>query len=356
MAAEFRTRPDRYRHWQVEVDGPVATLRLAVDEGGGIAPGYELKLNSYDLGVDVELNDAVQRLRFEHPEVGAVVITSGRDRVFSAGANIRMLGRSGHADKVNFCKFTNETRNAIEDACAHSGQRYVAALNGAAAGGGYELALACDWIVLVDDGSSAVSLPEVPLLGVLPRDRRPHPGRGQAQGAPRPRRLLLHGGGRGCAGGGRSTGASWTSWPRGPGSRRRCASGRGRSRRTSRPREGSPGRTSSARPGRRGGGTAASRWRSTAPPARPRSPCSGRSGTRPPIRPGSTRRARASGRSSPASWTTRSCSSGTTSWRSAPGCSARGATSRGCSPSTASSTPIANTGSCARFVCSGSGS
>ena len=168
MTVEFRTRPDRYRHWSLEVDGPVATLRLEVDEQGGIDPGYELKLNSYDLGVDIELHDAVERLRFEHPEVGAVVITSARDRVFSAGANIRMLGRSGHADKVNFCKFTNETRNAIEDACAHSGQRYVAALNGAAAGGGYELALACDWILLVDDGSSAVSLPEVPLLGVLP--------------------------------------------------------------------------------------------------------------------------------------------------------------------------------------------
>ena len=168
MTVEFRTRPDRYRHWSLEVDGPVATLRLAVDEQGGIGPGYELKLNSYDLGVDVELHDAVERLRFEHPEVGAVVVASARERVFSAGANIRMLGRSGHADKVNFCKFTNETRNAIEDACAHSGQRYLAALNGAAAGGGYELALACDWILLVDDGSSAVSLPEVPLLGVLP--------------------------------------------------------------------------------------------------------------------------------------------------------------------------------------------
>ena len=168
MAVEFRTRPDRYRHWSLEVDGPVAILRLDVDEQGGIGPGYELKLNSYDLGVDIELHDAVQRLRFEHPEVGAVVVTSARDRVFSAGANIRMLGRSGHADKVNFCKFTNETRNAIEDACAHSEQRYVAALNGAAAGGGYELALACEWIMLVDDGSSAVSLPEVPLLGVLP--------------------------------------------------------------------------------------------------------------------------------------------------------------------------------------------
>ena len=168
MTVEFRTRPDRYRHWSLEVEGAVATLWLEVDEQGGIDPGYELKLNSYDLGVDIELHDAVERLRFEHPEVGAVVITSARDRVFSAGANIRMLGRSGHADKVNFCKFTNETRNAIEDACAHSGQRYVAALNGAAAGGGYELALACDWILLVDDGSSAVSLPEVPLLGVLP--------------------------------------------------------------------------------------------------------------------------------------------------------------------------------------------
>ena len=168
MTVEFRTRPDRYRHWSLEIDGSVATLRLAVDEQGGIGPGYELKLNSYDLGVDIELHDAVQRLRFEHPQVGAVVVISARERVFSAGANIRMLGRSGHADKVNFCKFTNETRNAIEDACAHSGQRYLAALNGAAAGGGYELALACDWIMLVDDGSSAVSLPEVPLLGVLP--------------------------------------------------------------------------------------------------------------------------------------------------------------------------------------------
>jgi len=168
MAVELRTRPDRYRHWSLEVEGAVATLRLEVDEQGGIGTGYELKLNSYDLGVDIELHDAVERLRFEHPEVGAVVIASARDRVFSAGANIRMLGQSGHADKVNFCKFTNETRNAIEDACAHSGQRYLAALNGAAAGGGYELALACDWILLVDDGSSAVSLPEVPLLGVLP--------------------------------------------------------------------------------------------------------------------------------------------------------------------------------------------
>lgn len=165
---EFQTSPDRYRHWQLSSDGPVATLTLNVDEQGGLVPGYELKMNSYDLGVDIELYDAVQRLRFEHPEVKAVVVTGGMDRMFCAGANIRMLAQSSHAWKVNFCKFTNETRNGIEDATASSGQTYIAALNGTAAGGGYELALACDEIVLIDDGSSAVSLPEVPLLGVLP--------------------------------------------------------------------------------------------------------------------------------------------------------------------------------------------
>lgn len=165
---EFDTSPDRYRHWRLSCDGPVATLTLQVDEQGGLVPGYELKMNSYDLGVDIELYDAVQRLRFEHPEVKAVVVTGGMDRMFCAGANIRMLAQSSHAWKVNFCKFTNETRNGIEDATAHSGQPWIAALNGTAAGGGYELALACDQIVLVDDGSSAVSLPEVPLLGVLP--------------------------------------------------------------------------------------------------------------------------------------------------------------------------------------------
>ncbi|UBU17935.1 2,3-epoxybenzoyl-CoA dihydrolase [Nonomuraea gerenzanensis] len=164
----FATSPDRYRHWTLEVDGAVATVTLRVDEHGGLVPGYELKLNSYDLGVDIELYDLVQRLRFEHPEVGAVVLTGGLDRMFCAGANIRMLAQSSHAWKVNFCKFTNETRNGIEDATEHSGQTWIAALNGTAAGGGYELALACDQIVLVDDGSSAVSLPEVPLLGVLP--------------------------------------------------------------------------------------------------------------------------------------------------------------------------------------------
>jgi benzoyl-CoA-dihydrodiol lyase len=165
---EFRTSPARYRHWRLAVDGPVATLAMDVDEQGGLVPGYELKLNSYDLGVDIELYDAVQRLRFEHPEVRAVVLTSGKEKIFCAGANIRMLAASAHSWKVNFCKFTNETRNGIEDATANSGQVYLAALNGTASGGGYELALACDRILLVDDRSSVVSLPELPLLGVLP--------------------------------------------------------------------------------------------------------------------------------------------------------------------------------------------
>src|ERR1700746_3957915 len=165
---EFRTSPAQYRHWRIAVDGQVATLAMDVDEAGGLVPGYELKLNSYDLGVDIELYDAVQRLRFEHPEVKAVVVTSGKEKIFCAGANIRMLAASAHAWKVNFCKFTNETRNGIEDATANSGQTYVAALNGTASGGGYELALACEHIMLVDDRSSAVSLPELPLLGVLP--------------------------------------------------------------------------------------------------------------------------------------------------------------------------------------------
>jgi benzoyl-CoA-dihydrodiol lyase len=165
---DFDTSPDRYRHWKLAVDGEVATLTLTVDEQGGLVPGYELKMNSYDLGVDIELHDAVQRLRFEHPEVKTVVMTGGLERMFCAGANIRMLAQSSHAWKVNFCKFTNETRNGIEDATEHSGQTWIAALNGSAAGGGYELALACDDIVLIDDGSSTVSLPEVPLLGVLP--------------------------------------------------------------------------------------------------------------------------------------------------------------------------------------------
>ena len=165
---DFRTSPERYRHWQLSMEGPIATLSLDVDAEGGLAPGYELKLNSYDLGVDIELNDAIQRLRFEHPEIKSVVITSAKERVFCAGANIGMLSTASHAHKVNFCKFTNETRLALEDASAHSGQKYMCAINGPCAGGGYELALAADHLVLLDDGASAVSLPEIPLLAVLP--------------------------------------------------------------------------------------------------------------------------------------------------------------------------------------------
>src|SRR5690349_18574315 len=164
----FQTSPEHYKHWTMAIDGPVATLSMDVQEDETLADGYKLKLNSYDLGVDIELADAVQRIRFEHPEVRAVVITSLKPRIFCAGANIYMLGSSSHAFKVNFCKFTNETRCAIEDDSSHSGRRYIAALNGTASGGGYELAIACDEIYLVDDGNSAVSLPEVPLLGVLP--------------------------------------------------------------------------------------------------------------------------------------------------------------------------------------------
>jgi len=165
---DFQTDPSRYRHWKVSVDGPVATLVMDVSEDGGLRPGYELKLNSYDLGVDIELYDAVQRLRFEHPEVGAVVLTSGKERVFCAGANIRMLGQSSHAWKVNFCKFTNETRNALEEATAESRQAWLCAVNGPCAGGGYELALACEHIIMADDGNTSVALPELPLLAVLP--------------------------------------------------------------------------------------------------------------------------------------------------------------------------------------------
>ncbi len=165
---DYRTDPSRYRHWKLSFEGPIATLALDVAEDAGIRPGYKLKLNSYDLGVDIELHDALNRIRFEHPEVRSVVVTSLKDRIFCSGANIFMLGLSSHAWKVNFCKFTNETRNGIEDASRHSGLKFIAALNGACAGGGYELALACDDIVLVDDRSSSVSLPEVPLLGVLP--------------------------------------------------------------------------------------------------------------------------------------------------------------------------------------------
>lgn len=164
----YTTSPECYKHWVLAVDGQIATLTMTVDEDGGLKDGYKLKLNSYDLGVDIELHDAVQRIRFEHPTVRTVVLTSGRDRIFCSGANIFMLGKSSHAWKVNFCKFTNETRNGLEDSSRHGGLKFVAAVNGACAGGGYELAAACDEIILVDDRSSSVSLPEVPLLGVLP--------------------------------------------------------------------------------------------------------------------------------------------------------------------------------------------
>src|SRR5579862_5804607 len=167
-AVTFETTPDRYRHWKLAFDGPIATLSMDVQEDGGLSPDYKLKLNSYDLGVDIELADAIQRIRFEHPEVHAVVVSSLKERIFCAGANIMMLRVSSHAWKVNFCKFTNETRLAMEDASAHSGLKFLAALNGICAGGGYELALACDEIILVDDANSAVSLPETPLLAVLP--------------------------------------------------------------------------------------------------------------------------------------------------------------------------------------------
>ncbi len=168
LEVDYRTDPSKYKHWRLTFDGPVATLTMDVNEEGGLRPGYRLKLNSYDLGVDIELYDALQRIRFEHPEIRSVVVTSAKNRIFCSGANIYMLGLSSHAWKVNFCKFTNETRNGIEDSSARSGLKFIAACNGTTAGGGYELALACDEIILVDDRNSAVSLPELPLLGVLP--------------------------------------------------------------------------------------------------------------------------------------------------------------------------------------------
>ena len=168
LQVEYQTNPSAYKHWKLSFNGAVATLAVDIDENAGLRPGYKLKLNSYDLGVDIELNDAVNRIRFEHPEVRTVVVTSAKEKVFCSGANIFMLGVSSHSWKVNFCKFTNETRNGLEDSSQYSGLKFLAAVNGACAGGGYELALSCDEIILIDDRSSSVSLPEVPLLGVLP--------------------------------------------------------------------------------------------------------------------------------------------------------------------------------------------
>jgi len=187
----FDSASSEPRHWKLSIDGRIATLAMNVDEDGGLRPGYKLKLNSYDLGVDIELHNILQRIRFEHPEVACVILTSAKERMFCAGANIYMLGTSSHAWKVNFCKFTNETRNGMEDSSRHDGLKFLAALNGTTAGGGYELALACDEIVLIDDRSSAVSLPETPLLSAS-RHRRPHSRRGQAESPPRPRRPFLH--------------------------------------------------------------------------------------------------------------------------------------------------------------------
>src|SRR5258706_2774448 len=185
-AVDFQTDPSRYKHWRLAFDGPVATLSMDVAEDGGIRPGYKLKLNSYDLGVDIELHDALQRIRFEHPEIHSVIITSAKNRIFCSGANIYMLGLSSHAWKVNFCKFTNETRNGIEDASAHSGLKFLAACNGTTAGAGYEPELACDELILVDERSSAVRLPGPPMLGVPARNGGPGPATGKRQRRPGP--------------------------------------------------------------------------------------------------------------------------------------------------------------------------
>ena len=197
-SVSFETDPAHYRHWTLSIDGRVATLALGVDEEGGLRPGYKLKLNSYDLGVDIELHDALQRIRFEHPEVASVVVTSARDRIFCSGANIFMLGLSSHAWKVNFCKFTNETRNGMEDASRHSGLKFIAACNGTTAGGGYELALACDEIWLVDDRSSAVESAGGSVAGGVAGNGRAHSRHRQTQGQKRSRGYLLHVDGR-CA-------------------------------------------------------------------------------------------------------------------------------------------------------------
>lgn len=348
---DFRTDPTQYRHWRLSFDGPVATLAMDVAEDGGLRPGYKLKLNSYDLGVDIELHDALQRIRFEHPEVRSVVVTSMKDRIFCSGANIFMLGLSSHAWKVNFCKFTNETRNGIEDSSRNSGLKFIAALNGACAGGGYELALACDEILLIDDRSSSVALPEVPLLGVLPgtggltrvtdkrRVRHDHADifctlvegvRGQRakdwrlvddvvkpaqfEAAVRERARALAEGSHRPAG---EAGVTLTRW---------------RARKAPMP---CPTATSTCA------------W--TARSARPPGPCARRRGRCnrswptfwPPARPGGRCRWRAN-------WTTPSCRCAPTSWTSAPGSSRPRATRRPCWPRTLRCNAMPATGSCAR--------
>jgi benzoyl-CoA-dihydrodiol lyase len=331
-------------------DGPVATLTLQVDEQGGLVPGYELKMNSYDLGVDIELYDAVQRLRFEHPEVKAVVMTGGLDRMFCAGANIRMLAQSSHAWKVNFCKFTNETRNGIEDASASSGQTWIAALNGTAAGGGYELALACDEIVLVDDGSSAVSLPEVSLLGVLPGtggltrvvDKR-HVRKDRAD--------VFATKTEGVRG---ATAVEWGLVDETVPLSRFAQAVRARALAAA---------DRSARSGARGvrltpldrtvqDDTITYRTcarRSTARPGASTSPCSARTARRPRTPPQSSSWASTTTPSpSPASWTTWCCTCAPTSSSSGPGCSARGGTPRRSWRTTSSSRSWPATGSSTR--------
>ena len=355
----FDTDPGRYRHWRLEVEPPRATLTLAVTPDAGLRDDYELKQNSYDLSVDIELHDAMQRLRFEHPEVRVVVVTGGLDKVFCAGANIQMLAGSSHGHKVGFCKFTNETRNAIEDATAHSGQTWLAALNGTAAGGGYELALACDEILLVDDRASAVSLPEVPLLGVLPGtggltrvvDKR-HVRRDRADlfstraegvkgvqavewglvDAVAPREPVRRAGGRAGRGPGRQL------RPAGHGARHRPAAARAGQRRP----------TVSATTTSRSASTASSAW-PTSPCAAPPRP------SRPPPtscwppgpRPGCW--------PPPASSTTPCCACASTSPSWAPGRSRPGATPKPCWPPRSCWPTTPTTGPCGRCACSGPG-
>ncbi len=342
---DFQTEPARYRHWQLAIDGDVATLTMDVDEKAGLFEGYELKLNSYDLGVDIELADAIDRLRFEHPQARVVVLRSGKPRVFSAGANIRMLAGASHAHKVNFCKFTNETRNGIEDLSENSGLKSICAINGTAAGGGYELALATDHIMLVDDGSAAVSLPELPLLAVLPGTGGLTRVVRQAQSAPRPCRRVLHHRGRrqrqarGRVAAGRRRGAGFEirrrGSPRAPGNwppslratARRAASSSTPLTRTFAPDSVEYGAVAVEFARAERIATVTLRGPAAPPPASADAMA------------GARRRFLAA-RHSRASSTTPSCISGSTNSTSRRSCSSRPATRPRCWPTTASSTPI----------------